>query len=87
VLFLLFFGRLFWLIIPLLLIWCLVHAFGSRFRQIPSYQFHAPSQFGAAPIGLSALDILRQRYARGEIDAATYENMRERLENTGRSEK
>jgi len=34
------------------------------------------------PQGLSALEILRQRYARGEIDAVTFEQMRERLENT-----
>lgn len=31
---------------------------------------------------LSALDILQQRYARGEIDAATFEQMRERLESS-----
>jgi putative membrane protein len=30
-----------------------------------------------------ALEVLRQRYARGEIDAATFEQMRERLEGTG----
>ena len=32
------------------------------------------------PSQLSALEILRQRYARGEIDDATFQNMRERLE-------
>jgi putative membrane protein len=32
-----------------------------------------------APPALSAEDIVRQRYARGEIDAQTYEAMRERL--------
>lgn len=31
--------------------------------------------------GPSALEILQQRYARGEIDAATFEHMREHLEN------
>ena len=32
-----------------------------------------------APPSLTAEEILRQRFARGEIDAQTYENMRERL--------
>jgi uncharacterized membrane protein len=32
------------------------------------------------PTQLSAMEILRQRYARGEIDAATFDQMRERLE-------
>ena len=35
---------------------------------------------GIPPVQPSALEILNQRYARGEIDAATYEQMRERLE-------
>ncbi len=42
----------------------------------PSYPPAMPPQ------GPSALEILRQRYARGEIDAATFEQMRERLEST-----
>lgn len=38
---------------------------------------------GVPPTQLSALEILRQRYARGEIDAATFDQMRERLEASG----
>jgi hypothetical protein len=31
-------------------------------------------------VGPAAIEILRQRYARGEIDAETFERMRARLE-------
>jgi hypothetical protein len=40
---------------------------------------------GMPPSQPSAMEILRQRYARGEIDTATYESMRERLENSSSS--
>ncbi len=67
-------GRIFWLVLLALLIVGLVRWFSLRRRQVPAFQFGAPVQ---QP---SALEILRQRYARGEIDAATYDQMRERLE-------
>jgi uncharacterized membrane protein len=35
------------------------------------------------PVAPSALEILCRRYARSEIDAITFEQMRERLESTG----
>jgi uncharacterized membrane protein len=38
---------------------------------------------GAPPSGSSALEILNQRYARGEIETVTFEQMRERLTNLG----
>ena len=36
----------------------------------------------STPGSPSALDILNQRYARGEIDSTTFEQMRERLQGT-----
>jgi uncharacterized membrane protein len=41
--------------------------------------------FDETPGEFSALEILRQRYAAGEIDAVTFEQMRERLEASYRS--
>jgi putative membrane protein len=64
-------GRFFWIVILALLIWALVRRFSSG--HVP---FYNP---GMPPIQPSALEILRQRYARGEIDAVTFDQMRERL--------
>jgi uncharacterized membrane protein len=73
---LLFFGHAFWLVFPLLILsLCLLPRYGFfRSRQMPF------SPGGMPPVQPSALETHRQRYARGEIDADTYEQMRERLE-------
>ena len=79
---LLFIGKFFWIIILVLLIGALVRRVSSRNGQIAYYR-HAPFyRPGMPPVQTSAMEILRQRYARGEIDAVTYEQMRERLESS-----
>jgi len=72
---LLFLGKFFWIVLLALLIGFALRRFSFRHRQVPFYNYGMPVQ-------PSALDILRQRYARGEIDAATFDQMRERLEAT-----
>jgi putative membrane protein len=82
----LFMGRIFMLVLLGLLILSLIRLFSRRGRHFympPRYNPVPPTYTpGPPPSQLSAMEILRQRYARGEIDAATFENMRERLENT-----
>jgi uncharacterized membrane protein len=79
---LLLFGKFFWIVIPLLFIGvCLLPRLGKSSRGIPAYDYAYQPGTPAQP---SALDILHQRYARGEIDALTYEQMRERLSNADR---
>ena len=77
----LFFGRVFLLVILGLLILSLIRLFSSRNRHF----LHMPPTFTPwmTPSQPSAMEILRQRYARGEIDTVTLESMRERLENSG----
>ena len=73
-------GKFFWIVILALLIGVLVRRFSSRNRQMAFYR-HGPFYHpGMQPAQASAMEILRQRYARGEIDAVTFEQMRERLE-------
>ncbi|GHP00024.1 hypothetical protein KSF_100710 [Reticulibacter mediterranei] len=65
------FWNLFWLVLLGVLIWGIIRWLGGR-------TFHsAGHDLGSAP--RSALDILQERYACGEIDETTFEHMRERL--------
>jgi putative membrane protein len=66
---------LFWLILLALLIGLLVRRFkGVGMPAQPPFAYQPPMPQA------SAQEILRQRFARGEIDAATFDQMRERLE-------
>jgi uncharacterized membrane protein len=66
-------GQFVWIALLALLLWALVRLFRSG-RAAPVLN---PAR---QPVQPTAMEILRQRYARGEIDAVTYEQMRERLE-------
>jgi len=71
---LLFLAKFFWIVILVLLIGLMIRRLS--FRHPYRYAYH----YGTPTTQPSALDILRWRYVRGEIDAVTYEQMRERLE-------
>ncbi len=64
-------GSIFWLTLLGLVVWALVRWLGAR-----------PVGYAPRAAGPSAMEILQQRYARGELDAATFDQMRERLEAT-----
>jgi putative membrane protein len=64
---------LFWLAVIVGLCWAASRLFGWRGRR----------EHFAPPFGPNALEILRQRYASGEIDGDTFEQMRERLQRSG----
>ncbi len=60
-------SSLLWLALIALLIWAIVHWLTKK----------GDNTITPAP---SAMEILRRRYARGEIDSETFERMREQLE-------
>jgi putative membrane protein len=67
-------GIVFWIALLIVLVWAVIYWLGRRANV---------SRFPRADLLVnqpSALEILRQRYARGEIDTATFEQQRERLE-------
>ena len=61
-------SSLFWIALIAVLIWAVVSWLNKRNTTVTTP---------------SAMEILRQRYARGEIDTTTFEQMRERLEGRG----
>jgi putative membrane protein len=68
------FGTLLWIAVLAVLVWALIRWFSSKTTTPP------PTMGQMPPGGPSAMEILQQRYARGEIDTATFEQMREHLE-------
>ena len=62
-----------WIALLVVLVWAIIRWLDRR--TAPS----VPTHTSTPSSGPSALEILRQRYASGEIDTATFEQMRERL--------
>ncbi len=67
-------SMLFWVVLFGLAIWLLARWLSQRSTAIP------PLSPGTPPNPPSALEILRQRYARGEIDSETFKRMKADLE-------
>jgi putative membrane protein len=64
-------NSLLWIVLIAVLVWAVVR--WSSLKHVNSI---------TPPVQPSAMEILRQRYARGEIDTATFEHMSERLQET-----
>lgn len=80
-------GFVFWPLFPLLWLVFLVCVVGGVVRLVKFAGRRGPFYGGPGmppPMQPSAIEILCQRYARGEIDATTFDQMRERLESTSR---
>jgi uncharacterized membrane protein len=66
-------GTLFWIALLIGLVWVILSLLIPTIRPLLS------DIFGTESTGTPALEILRRRYAAGEIDNATFEQMWERL--------
>lgn len=73
------FGSILWIALLVVLVWALINWLNRKTSTT------VPPSTITPPTGPSALEVLQQRYARGEIDTATYEQMRERLVTSPRS--
>lgn len=74
------FGMVLWIALLVVLVWTLIRWLERKSSAV------VPPATGFTPSGPSALELLQQRYARGEIDTATYEHMREQLDAPPRSQ-
>ena len=77
--------HLFCLVIIGLLIWGAISWWNHRGRRLDSLLAGMRREEPDSTSGLDVMEVVRQRYARGEIDAITFEQMRERLEGSDRS--
>jgi putative membrane protein len=75
--FLMLFGMVLWIALLVVLVWALTRWLTTRTSRL------VPPPSSGMQSGPTALEILRQRYARGEIDTATFEQMRAQLEAPG----
>ena len=66
-------GSTLWIVLLGVLVWAVIRWLNHRMIS-PAQQRQTLSGSGS-----TAIEILRQRYARGEIDTTTFEQMRERL--------
>jgi putative membrane protein len=71
------FGMVLWIALLVVLVWAIIRWLNMKTTGAP------PRDSATSVGGPSALEILRQRYARGEIDTATFEQMRAQLEASG----
>ncbi|QBD75358.1 SHOCT domain-containing protein [Ktedonosporobacter rubrisoli] len=67
-----------------LLIFGAIYLFNRRRHRFGCIPAGAPHEEPRRPGGPDAMEALRQRYARGEIDTTTFEQMRERLGGSNR---
>ena len=72
------FMNVFWIIILVGGVYLLMKYLSTRRRGDPGQGLFGPNPFGSNP-----LDILRERYARGEIDQAEFERIKHDLEGVG----
>ena len=73
-------GSLLWIALLVIIVWALIRWLNHRTRG-PIWPTNTVPESGH-----TAIEILRQRYARGEIDATTFEQMRERIESSTASQ-